>query len=55
MRQLEIKDFLIAGAFSFNVASIISYALNLLIWPSLISSTIFLGLGLLIIIKEKEH
>ena len=54
MRQLEFKDFLIAGAFGSNVASIICYALNILIWASLISSTILLGLLLSMIIKEER-
>jgi hypothetical protein len=54
MKQLKIKDFLIVGAFSFNIASIISYMANVLIWGSLIMTTIFLGSALVLIMEEEE-
>lgn len=55
MRYLKLKDFLVASAFSFNIATIISYIMNIPFLASLFLSTIFLGLAVYILIMEMKE
>lgn len=54
MKQFGFKDFLVVCAFGLNVASMISYAMNISIWATLIMSTGVLAAAVLLIMGNEE-
>jgi len=54
MRRLGFKDLLVVSAFGFNIATYISYILNILFWFTLSASTGCLCLAVILIMEEEE-